>query len=245
MHLAIISSIIAFLIRRPLGLKAAALLGAVFVVLYTVLVGAQPSLVRAAIMYIIGVFAVLGVIKKDPLKLLALSFAVQLFFNSASGQSISFILSYLALAGILTIGTESALLLKGFLPRFIAEPLAASSGAFLATIQVTVGFFGVLNFSGIVTGLVMVPLTTLFMGFSLAYLALSFVPFVNFVFEYPLSFLYLVLSKCAAAGARIPSFKIKNTGLFMACSFVFVLIILFLICRSLEKRRVLSDFKNC
>ncbi|MDR1596295.1 MAG: ComEC/Rec2 family competence protein, partial [Treponema sp.] len=58
MHLAVLSSVIAFLLRRFLGLKASVAAGAAFILLYVFLVGPQPSLLRAAVMYLIGVFAV-------------------------------------------------------------------------------------------------------------------------------------------------------------------------------------------
>jgi competence protein ComEC len=101
MHLAIVSSIVAFLLKKPLGVRPATIIGALFIVLYIYLVGAQPSLVRAGIAALLGALALFCSFPTSALHLLALSFLTQLVIDPGSGGTISFILSYLALAGIL------------------------------------------------------------------------------------------------------------------------------------------------
>jgi competence protein ComEC len=174
MHLAIISSVIAFLLRRPLGFRPAVILGALFIVIYGYLVGSQPSLERSALMYLLGAFALLGFLKREPLSLLGLAFLIQITLTPASGDSLSFILSYLALAGILLFSGPIRDLLRGILPDFITQPLAASLGAFLATAAVLAFVFGAVQPIGIIAGLVIVPLTTVFMIAAMAWLALVF-----------------------------------------------------------------------
>ena len=157
MHLAIISALIAFFLRRPLGLKAAAVLGAFFIVFYVFLVGPQPSLIRAAVMYLLGTLAVWGALPKRPGILLGLSFLVQISLWPESGLSISFILSYLALGGILTSGAALVELFRGTIPGVLLQPLSASLGAFLATAGVTAFFFGVLRPIGMGVGSSLFP----------------------------------------------------------------------------------------
>ncbi|GHV83830.1 hypothetical protein AGMMS50212_11700 [Spirochaetia bacterium] len=227
MHLAIVSSLIAFLLKRPLGLKAAAALGAVFVLLYVFLVGAQPSLTRAAIMYIIGSAAIIGAFPSNPALLLAMSFIFQIVFQSESGDSISFLLSYLALAGILSVGQSFAFFLKGKLPDIIASPLSASLGAFFATMAVSFYFFGTVSLAGIAAGLLMVPLTTVFMIGAIARLASTFVlPFLNPVLDYALSVVYRILEKIAYTAGKFPPVVMPPNALVLIVSIFLPIVIL-------------------
>jgi competence protein ComEC len=174
MHLAIISWVIAFLLRKPLGARAAALAGGLLISAYIYLAGGQPSLVRAGLMYLLGLPALLGNLKARPAVLLALAFLLQLLLQRGSASSLSFILSYLALGGILFGGSRIAELLRGRLPPVLAAGLAASLGAFLATVPVSAYFFGILRPVGILAGLLVMPLSTVFMIGALGNLALGF-----------------------------------------------------------------------
>jgi competence protein ComEC len=214
MHLAVLSSIIAFLLRRPLGLKASVAAGAAFILLYVFIVGPQASLLRAAVMYLTGAFAVFCGFKREPLSLLNLAFVFQIILWPDSGTSLSFILSYLALWGILRAGPLFQGLFRGKIPEFLLSPLSASLGAFLATASVTAAFFGVLRPVGIAAGLLIVPLTTVFMIGSLVWLvsgfAFSLAGIPPSVLGRPLagvlSFLYRVLEGIVSFASRAPGF---------------------------------------
>jgi competence protein ComEC len=70
MHLAVLISIISFFLKKPLGLKKAAIAGAAVILLYCFIVGPMPSLDRSLLMYLLGVLAVLGALPKEPISLL-------------------------------------------------------------------------------------------------------------------------------------------------------------------------------
>jgi competence protein ComEC len=203
MHLAILAALITFILKKPLGLKASAICGAVIIFLYCFLVGSMPSLNRAAMMYILGVLAVLGTLPKKPISILSLSFIIQIIITPAAGNSVSFILSYLALAGILLIGKPLVSLFCGKVPDFLLQPLAMSCGAFLATAGVCSVTFGVLAPLGIITGLVMVPLTTVFMIGSIIWLVLDFLSLSAFL-NLPLSVLYRLMEIIASGAGKVP-----------------------------------------
>jgi competence protein ComEC len=191
MHLAVVSAVIALFLRKPLGLKAATLAGAVFIVGYIYLVGDMPSLNRAAIMYLLGAATLLFSLPNNTLSILGMAFIMQIVIQPASGTSLSFILSYLALAGILALSEPVYALFRGKLPDFLGQSLSASIAAFLATAGVSAAFFGVINPFGIVAGLVVVPLTTMFMLGSMLALALAFTAPVTLRWlDVALSFLY-------------------------------------------------------
>ncbi|MDR3130611.1 MAG: ComEC/Rec2 family competence protein [Treponema sp.] len=209
-HLAVVSALIAFLLKKPLGLKAAAILGAALILLYAGLVGPLPSLGRAVIMYLLGTLAVLGAFPRRPAVLLALAFVIQLCLSPASGSSLSFILSYLALAGILALG-EPVHGLLGMTPEVLSRPLAASVGAFIATAGVSAAFFGVLRPVGIIAGLVIVPLTTVFMILAMSYLGAAFLfPLLAGPLGTALSLLYQALSWIADMAGQVPGIETSS-----------------------------------
>jgi competence protein ComEC len=208
MHLAVLVALISFLLRKPLGLRLAAICGALIILAYCYIVGPLPSLNRAAFMYLLGVLAVLGMLKKDPLLLLCMAFLIQIAITPRAGLSLSFILSYLALAGILIIGESLNSIFKGKIPAFLLLSLSASVGAFLATAGVTAWFFGILRPVGILASLVLTPLTTVFMVGSMAWLALNLLaPSLSPLLSHPLSLLYQIMERTAFAAARMPGIK--------------------------------------
>jgi len=203
MHLAVIAALIAFLLKRPLGLHLSAIVGAVIIVLYCLLVGPMPSLNRAALMYLLGVAAILGALPRKPMSILCLSFLIQIVITPGAGNSISFILSYLALAGILIISQPLYSLFCGKAPDFLLQPLSVSCGAFLATAGVTGFAFGIIAPIGIIAGLFLVPLITIFMIGSMIWLALDFLSISSFL-SFPLSLLYRLMEKIVSAAGGIP-----------------------------------------
>jgi len=227
MHLAVIASLIAFLLKKPLGLKVSAVIGAVVICVYCFIVGPMPSLNRAALMYLLGVLAILGAFPKEPLSILSISFLIQIVISPSAGNSLSFILSYLALAGILLIGQPLYSLLAGKIPDFLLQPLAASCGAFLATAGVICYSFGILVPMAIVTGLFLVPLTTVFMIGSIISLLLdifSLPAFLNIL----LSLLYQLMEKFVTTVSGIPGLSASVPFITLALSLVLSLLVVVL-----------------
>ncbi|GHT48682.1 hypothetical protein FACS1894102_2200 [Spirochaetia bacterium] len=213
MHLAIVSALLAFVLKRPFGKKLAAVIGALFIVLYVYIVGGGASLVRAEIMFLLGTAAILFELKTGAALLLAIAFLIQINFDAASGDAISFLLSYGALAGILSLGGSVSYLFKGKLPEKIGVPLSASIGAFGATMALTIGFFGELRLVGILAGLIIAPFTTVFMIGSIIYLFLSFVfPPLNVLLALLLNINYSVLQGLAAFASTAPAIKISASA---------------------------------
>jgi competence protein ComEC len=213
MHLAVLSALIAFIFKPTLGGKGAAVLGALFILAYVFLVGSLPSLDRAAIMYLLGALAVIFSLARNPASILNLAFLIQILVWPESGISISFILSYLALWGILRIGLKIAELFRGRIPPVLLDPLSASLGAFIATASVSAAGFGMLRPVGILAGLAVVPLTTLFMVLSLGYLALDPVlPFLARQVGGILSLLYRAFEYMVSLSAAVPGINLGNSG---------------------------------
>lgn len=163
----------------------------------------MPSLNRAALMYLLGVVAILGFLPRKPLCILSLSFIIQIIITPAAGHSISFVLSYLALLGILVVGQPLHSLFDGKVPDFLLQPLSASCGAFLATAGITGFSFGFIAPMGLITGLLLVPLTTIFMIGSLVWLLFDFIK-ISFILSVPLNLIYRLMEKIITIAGKIP-----------------------------------------
>jgi competence protein ComEC len=238
MHLAILSGVIAFLLKRPLGIRWASLVGAVFIVFYVFIAGSQPSLVRAAIMYLIATFALWASLKGVTLSLLGMAFIIQLLFQSETGTSLSFILSYLALFGMLTLGESFRSLFRGRLPDILSGGLSASLGAFIITSPVVAFCFGSLRFIGLLAGLIIAPICSLFMLFSLAALIASFLPFPLWnMLDFILTLVYRLIEFLVSAAGRVPGLSISNPVLVM----VFVVVLWGLVLFLQKKDRLYRD----
>ena len=181
MHLAFISAMLAFVLKKPLGKKGSIIAGFAFIVLYVFLVGPEPSLVRAAIMYGLGSFLILTGTTRQTLALLAAAFLIQILWNPSTAYSLSFILSYLALGGILVLSGPALVILRGRLPSSLAMGISASAGAFLVTAPVAAAFFGMLRPVGLIAGLVVAPLSGIFMALSFMWLLLAKLPFIGII----------------------------------------------------------------
>jgi competence protein ComEC len=238
MHLAIIAGLLAFLLKKPLGLKLAALTGAFCIVLYVYLVGNLPSLNRAAIMYLLGTFVILKTLPSQGASLLGLTFLIQLMFQPETAHTLSFILSYLALGGIIFIGKPVYSLLRGFVPDVLARPLAASLGAFISTAAVVVACFGTLRPIGIIAGLVMIPLTTVFMLGAMLFLVVGAIAPVAPV----LGVLYDALTGVALLAARVPGISVSGPIPALLVSTLVTIACILLYYKQLEREHILAAF---
>jgi competence protein ComEC len=240
MHLAIITALIAFLLKKPLGLKAASIIGAVIISLYCLLVGPMPSLNRSAIMYLLGVFTILAALPKKSMSVLCLSFLIQIIITPAAGNSLSFILSYLALLGILVTSRHITSLLSGIIPDFLLQPLSLSCGAFLATAGICSFSFGTIAPVGIIAGLFIVPLTTLFMTGGLVWLVLDIFS-LSFILNMPLSWLYRLMEIISSLAGYVPGIR-TNPVIVLAVSIVLLIAIAILNYRRQRALVKLSPF---
>ncbi len=144
-------------------------------------------------------------------------------------NTVSFILSYLALAGILLLGPVCMEFLKGWLPDMLANPLSASLAAFLVTIPVTGSFFGMIRPIGIVAGLFIVPVVTLFMILSIVWFTFQAIPFVpdlaGELIGKILDFLYTILDLMVLQAGKVPGWAVSNKGvLLIICLLIFLIL---------------------
>ncbi len=182
------------------------LLATVVLLFYQLLAGFMPSLLRATTMIVIGGIA-LGLDRdQEPLNILALSGIVLLLIDPFQAFTLSFQLSFLALAGILAFGPLVQWPLESRLPRFLLTAFAMSVGAQAATLPLVIARFGVYYPSGLFASLVLVPLTTAYLWAGLAWLPLSAVPWpaLHDLCAGAFALFYRVIERSASYMARLP-----------------------------------------
>jgi competence protein ComEC len=172
LHAGIVFAFVALLLGPLRNRLAAFLAGSTLLAGYLFVAGFTPSLVRAVVMLTVGAAARLADRDDEPLNLLGISGIVILLADPFAAASLSFQLSFLALAGILALGPIIARPLEGRVPPVLAAPLAASAGAQVATLPVVLLSFGAWYPSGIVAALLLVPLVAVFLWLGMAWLML-------------------------------------------------------------------------
>ncbi|MFA6504522.1 MAG: ComEC/Rec2 family competence protein [Treponemataceae bacterium] len=211
MHLALISALLAFFLKPILGLKRATIAGFVVIVAYVYLAGAQASLVRAALMYAVAAVGIVFNFPRRVLCLLSIAFIVQLVLDPESAGGMSFVLSYLALAGLCFFTEAADDLSRAWIPDFLRTPLSASFGAFLATAAVSAAVFGMLRPVGLVASIILTPAANVLMIGGMAYLALSG---LHPVLGVPIDTMLSVLGKANDAvvdtASRFPGFRTES-----------------------------------
>ena len=159
MHLSFLAALVSGLLGRGKRRSALATCGVVLV--FTLISGCTPSVVRAAVMLILLQLAALLGRERDPLTALALALMLLLAWNPFSAAHIGLQLSFASVAGILLFSDRlqermlrgwkrppkdsTPLRLLGALVRFGAAALSATLGAMVFTTPLTALYFGSLS----------------------------------------------------------------------------------------------------
>ncbi|MGX7827437.1 ComEC/Rec2 family competence protein [Actinokineospora sp. 24-640] len=131
---------------------AAAMLG------FVVLAGPEPSVLRAAVMGLIGLLALALGREKSTLPALAVAVVGLVVVDPGMAVSFGFVLSVLATAGLVLIAPRwAAALARRRIPRGIAEAVAVPAAAHLVTAPVVAGMSGQVSLVAVAANLVVAP----------------------------------------------------------------------------------------
>ncbi|HLU11658.1 MAG TPA: ComEC/Rec2 family competence protein [Oceanobacillus sp.] len=149
--------------------RLAATAGILSIVIYTLLVGATPPVLRAALMS--GLLVIGESIRRKTFVPTSLAFAVIVLslINPTALWEIGFQLSFFATLGLALLATPLTeridrliaqlfpASVAGFLRNLLSEPLGVSLAAQLSTIPLTALYFGQLSLASLVVNLLVVP----------------------------------------------------------------------------------------
>jgi len=123
-NIAILAGLITSLLNRALGTKWGTLAAILTIGVYTILVGADAAVVRAAIMGIAGAMGTLIGRRQNGLNTLGLAAFVMCIFNPNMPWDISFQLSFFATLGLVTYAPPLQARFLDFLSRYVPEDTA-------------------------------------------------------------------------------------------------------------------------
>ena len=205
MHVSIFSTLTEKSFFKILGKNKTNFLSLIIVLLFVWFAGIAPSLTRAMISTIIIFITAKLNLKLKILDILCLSFLIQLSLYPQDSSSISFILSYLALFGILTVGTYIKPFLTNFLGTTLSSSLSSSIGAVLVTIPVCAVIWGYITPIGIISTIFISPLVTFFLIFGLISVIICLIfPFFTYPLGTILQIVYYLIDNVATFFAKVP-----------------------------------------
>jgi len=145
---------------------------------YLVLVGDQPSVVRAAVMAAVSLFALLNGKRHWTPHLLALAVLLLLLFDPSNAVGLGFTLSVAATAGVILLAPRLRGWLSVYLPGWLALSISVALAAQLACLPFLIGVQGNFSLGGLLANLlaepVVAPVTIL--GFLGSVLSLGAAP---------------------------------------------------------------------
>ena len=157
--------------------------------------GASPSVLRAGIMLLMLQLSYLLGTQNDALTSLFFAGIMIVFFSPGSVFDCSFLLSFLATLGIITVGQGTAAALRARFPQMprlflgILSSFAITCSALLFTTPVVLLYFRRISVLSLFSNLLFEPFAQLLIPLSLLLLALSYVPPLAAVFNFSVSFL--------------------------------------------------------
>jgi ComEC/Rec2-related protein len=144
------------LVAKPLGLYLRLALAAGGLLLYVLIVGPEPSVVRAGAMGAIGLLALAVGSRSAPLNALAIALVVVLAYRPALVHSVGLHMSAAATAGIVLWAPRMAERLHAW-PRTVALAAGVTLAAQIAVAPIIIGVFEQLSLTGPIANLLAAP----------------------------------------------------------------------------------------
>ncbi|MDA3941084.1 MAG: ComEC/Rec2 family competence protein [Spirochaetia bacterium] len=221
MHLGIISLGILFLFTPLFGRHQSFVLTLVLIIIYVFLVKSGPSLIRGAILFsLLGLFSFSG-LRIDIFHILVICFLIQVTVYPGCAWELSFQLSYMALGGIILGSNAIRRILPGLIPFNLRTVLAASISAQLFTAPLVLNYFGVTYPVGIISGIILVPLITLFIWTGI--FGLIPMPWViqRLIFMV-MEVFYILIESFSGFFSQFPVLNNRTTAIFFIVLLVFI-----------------------
>jgi len=210
-HVGIVASIVALALGFAIGPYRARAVACVLVGLYLFIVGGSPSVLRAVLMFWISGVALFSDRPQKPLAILAVAFVIVVMVKPETAHTISFQLSYLAMAGLAIFVPVYGFILRRWLPPVFAGVLATGFGAMATTAPLSLIVFGTLNPVAPLTSALAGPLVASLMYAGIAgALIISMVPVLQPVAVFVSEILWRALGTLMGLAASLPSIALTE-----------------------------------
>ena len=188
--------------------------------------GASPSLIRAFLMLTLIAIARLLYVKVNILGVLCFTFTIHLMLFPEDSLTLSFMLSYSALFGILVCSKAIYYFFNSFLPDVLSESISASLGATFFTMPIIAISIKQIAFIGIISTCIISPLISIFiiLGIIFTFLSLLF-PQLYEILGNLLNIFYDFIIYVVYFFGKFPILEIKNIP-FSFISLIFAIFII-------------------
>jgi len=195
MHLSFFSGLTGSTGRKLFGAKHIYLIQLASILIFVWFAGLSPSLFRALLCSAVLLTSTkISYKKQNMLAIISWAFLIHIVVFPQDLLLAAFMLSYGALAGILTIGSLVKKTLSLILPTSISNSLSSSIGAQTMTTPVSILLFGEVMPIGIIASMIVSPLITFFLTISLLFIIVSLcIPFLSPAFGYILQAVYKII----------------------------------------------------
>lgn len=206
MHLSLFGSIAFFFGNKFTRRSRADFFEMCAIIFFIWFAGLSPSLLRAFLSsLILFVSSILKMKRFEGLSVLSLSFLIHLILRPEDLTSASFMLSYGALCGIMTIGKFTKFFVSKRIFPVLSSPLSDSFGAQLFTAPITISLFSKVMPIGIIASVAVSPIVTVFLYTGLIGTVLSLlVPFLSGLFNVIINSIYFVIINLVMFFSKFP-----------------------------------------
>ncbi|MGP1520357.1 MAG: ComEC/Rec2 family competence protein [Treponema sp.] len=211
MHLAIIGFLSTYFASFLLNKKSLKLLLIIASFTFLFFAGASPSLIRAFFMLTIIAIAKLLYVEVNLLGVLCFTFTIHLVFFPEDSLTLSFMLSYGALFGILVCSNAIYYFLNSFLPDILNESISASLGATFFTTPIIAFTIKQISFICIISTCIISPLISIFLMLGIIFIFISLIfPQLYEILGYILNLFHAVIIYIVYFFANFPVLVIEN-----------------------------------
>ena len=165
------------------------------IIFYMIFIGDSPSVKRASIMFLMGIFTFLFDRDRNYLNILSITFNILWISNPLLIVNPGFLLSFSATFAILFLVPRTFGYLKKIMPSFLAIPITVSICVQVYLLPVLFSFFGSFPYITVAANLPVVPLAGISLALEILYLALYplFLPLAVIIAEVNIVVITMIL----------------------------------------------------
>ena len=208
LHIGIIAGAITLILRKCRVKKSLAnIITTIALILYGALCDFSPSVIRSIIMVVVFNLSSLFGARNDGISSLSLAGVLILLFNPIALFDLSFVMTMLAVYGILCFYKPIANALKK-LPKWMGSSLAMAFAVNITLLPVMLCVFGVASYKFIIATILVVPLASLVFPFMLLSVIIAFIPYIGYALV-PFEYLFIGVNYISLLVAKLPIPSIK------------------------------------
>lgn len=186
------------------------------IIFYMIFIGDSPSVKRASIMFLMGIFTFLFDRDRNYLNILSITFNILWISNPLLIVNPGFLLSFSATFAILFLVPRTLGYLKKIMPSFLAIPITVSICIQVYLLPVLFSFFGSFPYITVAANLPVVPLAGISLALEILYLALYplFLPLAVIIAEVNIVVITMIL-RLTRFFSRVPPLMFDGFPLYL------------------------------